>query len=294
MKITNKYNLPRAFVEMATEEHIITDDVFRVTSLLQGVRATALQRRYRGEIEQDVSDMIWLLFGKAVHHVLEVQKEGESEIKEERLNINVGDYTLSGQFDLYCADSKKITDYKTASVWKIIYGDYEDWKKQLLIYAWMMKQSGFEVNSGEVVALLKDHSKRDAKMKPEYPKLPVAVVRFDFAKSDFDEIEVWIRERIALQAAAESIPTHDLPECTPEERWNTGDKYAVMKKGRKTALRVLDSMEAAAEWLENSKDKDDSHIEIRFGEDKKCMDYCSVNAFCDHYKKIKECVKNEQ
>ena len=51
--------------------------------------------------------------------------------------------------------------------------------------------------------------------------------------------------------------------------------------GWKTALRVLDSMEEAEEWKE--KNGGDS-IEIRPGEDKKCIDYCNVCEFCNYYK----------
>ena len=36
-------------------------------------------------------------------------------------------------------------------------------------------------------------------------------------------------------------PDDELPICTPEERFNNGDKFAVMAKGHKRALRVLDN-----------------------------------------------------
>ena len=149
MIITNKLGLPQAFVEMAKSDFTAEPKTYRVTSLLKGIRETILEKRHADEIEQDVSDMIWLLFGTAVHGILEKQQEQGHEIKESRLSINMGEYTLSGQFDLYNAKEKKITDYKTCSVWKVIYGDYSDWRRQLLIYAYMMRQIGFEVNSGK-------------------------------------------------------------------------------------------------------------------------------------------------
>lgn len=280
MKLTNKYNLPQSFVEMAKEDFKVEPKVYRVTSLLKGLRETILERRHHEEIERDVSDMIWLLFGTAVHEVLERQQEGKEEIKESRLKIPIGDYTLSGQFDLYNAESKKVTDYKTASAWKIIYANYEDWRQQLLIYSYMLRTLGFEVEQGEVVALLKDHSKRDAKYKENYPKLPVKKVTFNFTEKDFAEIEKWLEKRFEEIAEAEKLPDDKLPLCTPEERFNSGDKYAVMKKGRKTALRVLSSMEEAEQWMVNN---GGTHIDVRKGEDKKCLDYCAVCEFCNYY-----------
>lgn len=198
----------------------------------------------------------------------------------------MGEYTLSGQFDLYNAKEKKITDYKTCSVWKVIYGDYSDWRRQLLIYAYMMRQIGFEVNSGEIVAIMKDHSKRDAKYKADYPKLPVKVIKFEFTLEDFAEIESWLIDKFDEIRRCEQLPDDELPLCTPEERYNSGDKYAVMKKGRKTALRVLDSMEEAEKWMA---DNGGDEIKVRPGEDKKCIDYCSVCEFCNYYReKVKQ------
>lgn len=47
----------------------------------------------------------------------------------------------------------------------------------------------------------------------------------------------------------------DIDPCTAEERWADGDKYAVMKNGRKTAVRVFDTQadaDACAGELGNS------------------------------------------
>lgn len=288
MIITNKLNLPESFVNMAKQDYIFADNEYRVTSLLKGIRETILERRHNNEIEQDVSDMIWLLFGTAVHGILEHQTEGDNEIKEERLKIPFGDYTLSGQFDLYNAETKTITDYKTASVWKVIFGDFTDWKRQLLIYAYMLKTIGFDVEKGEIIAILKDHSKRDSKIKDNYPSLPVQKIAFNFTDKDFIEIEEFLKNRFAEIAEAEKLPDDELPLCTPEERFNSGDKYAVMKKGRKTAMRVLDSMEEAEAWQAGN---GGDFIETRKGEDKKCKDYCSACQFCNYYK---EEVQNER
>lgn len=281
MIITNKMGLPQSFVQMCEKDYQYQPNEYRVTSLLKGVRETILERRHHDKIEVDVSDMIWLLFGTATHNVLENQKEADCELKEERLRIPIGDYILSGKFDLYNADQKKITDYKTASVWKIIYGDFEDWRQQLLIYSYMMEAYGFKVEQAEIIALLKDHSKRDAKIKKDYPPLPVKKITFPFTNEDYSYIRNWLEERFKEIAVAEKLADDELPVCTPEERFNSGDKFAVMKKKRKTALRVLNSMSEAEEWMKNNKGE---YIEVRPGEDKKCADYCFVSEFCSYHK----------
>lgn len=283
MIITNNLKLPAPFVNMAQRDYIYEPNEYRVTSLLKGVRETILERRHDAEIERDVSDMVWMLFGTAVHGVLEKHEEGDNELKEQRIKIPFGDYVLSGQFDLYNDTTKTVTDYKTASVWKIIFGDFEDWRRQLLIYCYMLRKIGFDAQGGEIVAFLKDHSKRDAKIKPDYPQFPVKKVSFAFSDDDFIECEQWLSDRFALIARAEKLPDDELPLCTPEERFNSGDKYAVMKKGRKTALRVIDSLEEAERW---KSEHGGDEIQKRPGEDKKCLDYCSAYQFCNHYKEV--------
>lgn len=280
MIITNKLNLPSPFVSLAQRDYVYEPNEYRVTSLLKGIRETILERRHHKEIERDVSDMVWLLFGTAVHNTLEKYQEGKHELKEERIKIPFGKYILSGQFDLYNDKSKVVTDYKTASVWKIIYGDFEDWRRQILIYAYMLRQIGFAAQNGQVVAFLKDHSKRDAKYKADYPPYPVEVVRFDFLEEDFIECEEWLTRKFAVIEVSEKLPDDELPICTSEERFNSGTKYAVMKKGRKRAMRVLDSMEEAEQWVSEN---DGDEIIVRPGEDKKCADYCAVNQFCNYY-----------
>jgi hypothetical protein len=57
-----------------------------------------------------------------------------------------------------------------------------------------------------------------------------------------------------------------------------------MKKGRKTALRVLDSREEAEQWMKENKG---DYIEVGPGEDKKCQDgYCRVAAFCSYAQEL--------
>lgn len=283
MIITNNLKLPAPFVNMAQRDYIYEPNEYRVTSLLKGVRETILERRHDAEIERDVSDMVWMLFGTAVHGVLEKHEEGDNELKEQRIKIPFGDYVLSGQFDLYNDTTKTVTDYKTASVWKIIFGDFEDWRRQLLIYCYMLRKIGFDAQGGEIVAFLKDHSKRDAKVKADYPQFPVKKVSFAFSDDDFIECEQWLMARFEEIAAAEKLPDDELPLCTPEERFNSGDKYAVMKKGRKTALRVMDNLEEAERW---KSEHGGDEIQKRPGEDKKCLDYCSACQFCSHYKEV--------
>jgi hypothetical protein len=292
MIITNKLGLPRAFVEMAKRDYEYVDGAYHATELLKPIRAAILERRHHDEIEVDVADLIWLLFGKAVHNILEYHNVDDYEFKEDRIEIRVRNSIVTGKFDLYNAKTQKVTDYKTCSVWKVIFKDYEDYRRQLLTYGKMLEKIGFQVQHGEIIALMKDHSKSKAKYDKDYPQYPVKRIKFQLWEEDYKEHDIWLTERVKAFEAAEKLPDDKLPLCTPEERFNSGDKYAVMKGKNKRAMRVLDSMEEAEEWMQAN---GGTHIDIRPGEDKKCIDYCSACEFCDHYREnvAKEEIRKE-
>lgn len=282
MIITNKYNLPEPFINaISKDEQPPRPGIVRVTSLLKGVREVILEQRHWDEVERDASDMAWLLFGRAVHSIIEQEEEEAHQLKETRLTEQVGGLALSGQFDLYDAKRKMIIDYKTCSVWKFAFGDFEDWRKQTLTYAWLLRKAGFPVVGAQIVAFIKDHSKSKAQFDAQYPQAPVQTVTFAFSDTDFKQIEEFIVERMAEIEASLELPDADLPLCTPEERWNSGDKFAVMKGTNKRASRVYDTQEEAEEHVE--REGKPYWVEARPGTDKKCAEYCSVNAFCPYW-----------
>lgn len=285
MIITNTKNLPEAFVSMASGEFNMPDNVYRVTQVIGALRAAILQRRHGDEITVDVEDMVWLLFGSAMHNIMEKQQIADDELREERLQVTFGDHILTGKFDSYRHDTQTVIDYKSCSVWKIIHKDFDDWRRQLLVYAYMLNKNGFPCTRGEVVAIMKDHSKTKAKREKDYPNSPVYRKRFAFTDSDFSEIEQFLNDRFALIRQIENLSDEELPLCTPEERFNSGDKYAVMKQGRKSAVRVLDSDEAALEYIADKGLDGKHYVERRPGKDVKCEDYCFAAPFCDYYTK---------
>jgi len=73
--------------------------------------------------------------------------------------------------------------------------------------------------------------------------------------------------------------------CDKGKRWHKDDKYAVVERGKKKALRVLGSRREAEMWAagKNININDGKHnIEYRKGEDTKCEGYCPVADFCPY------------
>lgn len=288
MEVTNKYGLPEPFVDACRREYTPKPGRYSATQMLKGVREVLLTRRHGDEIETDASDMVWAIFGTAVHSILERSQETDTQLKEGFVTAEVmPGYTISGIFDLYDDSTGTVTDYKTASVIKWLKKEFDDYKTQLLIYCWMLRQMGFNARRGEVVALLKDHSKSKARFDKTYPQHPVVKVGWTFDDADLDVIEAFIRERFAAIAEAEKLPDAELPLCTPEERWAKPTVWAVMKKGRKSAVRLYDDKGDAyqrAAGENRNASGEPFYVEERPGSDAKCEGYCSAAPFCEYYK----------
>lgn len=284
MIITNVESLPQQLVDAVTNNHTYTPKQYSVTALLKGACQAILERRHDDEIEQDVSDMIWMIFGSSVHKIIEQAQETIDQIKETKMVIDLPNgYKLSGIQDLYDDKTKTVTDWKTASVNKVLYNDWDDYRKQTLIYCWMLRQIGFDARRGEIVAMLKDHSKTKALQGGNYPKKPVYKIGWDFTEQEFADIEKWIYDRFDFIKRCEQLPDDELPVCTSEERWRKEDTYAVMKKGRKTAVRVLNTQGDAQAYIDNNMLDDKHYIEKREGADNRCDNYCNVNKWCPYY-----------
>ena len=283
MKITNKMGLPEALVQAVSTQKHNKEGQYSATTLLKGACETVLTKRHWDEIEVDASESIWTVFGTATHSIFEKQKD--NTFKEEQFSVPVGNSIVTGRVDSYDLETETIVDWKTASVWKVQFNDFSDWYKQGMVYAWLMKKSGLNVKRCKFIALLKDHSKSKARQSAEYPQAPVHIYQFDVTEKALQDIEAFITNKVQELELAEKVADEKLVPCTAEERWATEDKWAIMKDGRKTALKLCDS-EAEAEEYKATKGGD--YIEFRQGESKKCIDgYCSCREFCPFYKNLK-------
>lgn len=289
-KITNKYNYPEPIVRAITNDPYKGGGDISVTRLISPVQQVALQKIHADEIEEDVSDRIWSLLGQAVHHIAERSARGE-DLVEMRVEAEVLDWKVSGQFDLL-ADFKTLYDYKVTSVWSVkeaIANGKDEWEEQLNLLAQLIKIGHTRIVSQgmsweipvpeelKIVAICRDWRKNEAMRYDDYPK-QCEIIEIDLwdegLRQDF--LETRVAEHQQAQAG-ETIP------CTKKEKWTKPDTWAVMKKGRNSALRVFDSHEEADDFMVNQDLPPNHYIEHRPGQDIRCEQYCSVRDFCPQY-----------
>jgi predicted transglutaminase-like cysteine proteinase len=296
MKITNNFGMPQPFVDFAINDKYSKGKAdISVTSLIDSPKVRIMKNVYDDDIEVDAVDMVWALFGTAVHSVLEQSSSSKNIINEERLYANHNGWIVSGALDRQEIknDTVSIIDYKVTSVWSVIYGKPE-WEKQLNCYSWLFRKNNthnhLKIGSLKICAILRDWNRRDAERKESYPQAPIVFV--DIPIWDENSIDAYISERVSLhqEAQVNYDLNSDLPLCSDQEMWKKDDAWAVKKKGQKRALRVLDSEEDAIKYMDWHKETDkayvkntDLELEFRGGEYTRCGNYCSVADFCNQY-----------
>ena len=278
MTITNRLGLPEGFVRACDTKAHNEEGCVSATTLLKGVKEIVLTSRHWNEMEDDVADRVWAIWGQAVHSLLE--HETPDTFVEESVSADVNGMKVTGRMDCYDPKEGILYDYKTASVWKVLYKDFDDWKKQGLIYSWLLNKNGFSVKKCRFIAMLKDHSKSKAKFDASYPQSPVYVYEFDVTDNDLMAIENFIQIRVREIHHCEKFDDDSIPECSEAERWAKPTNYAVMKQGRKTALRVFDNITEA----EKLATEQGGYVETRKGTDGKCPEYCACCEFCNYWK----------
>tara|TARA_R100000808_G_C2148051_1_gene156121 strand:+ start:329 stop:1228 length:900 start_codon:yes stop_codon:yes gene_type:complete len=287
VEITNKKNLPQIMVDVAKNDTYTPVGEIGVTSLIDSPRIRVL--KMNNDYKEDASELIWSIFGTATHSVLERACENNDRYwSEVSLEYEIDGVKLGGTLDLYDKESKGLHDFKVTSVWSIVFGDrIPHWTAQLNIYRYLMHKNHpeVEVNSLSILTLLKDWTESQSRRDAEYPS--TAVQEIPIRMGDLEKVEEFIRTRIIEHKSAEHLYSigEEMEICTEEERWAKPTKYAIKKPKRKTALRVLDTMEDAERWIkEKGAEGEVLSIEVREGEDIRCTRYCPVREFCSYYK----------
>jgi hypothetical protein len=140
----------------------------------------------------------------------------------------------------------------------------------------------------QIVAIVRDWSRRDAATREGYPKAPIVVI--DIPLWSFADREAYVRSRISLHGDAlfEMETDGDMPECTPEETWEKPTSYALKKDGNVRAKSVHDTREAAETALtaatEKAKKGEKFLIEVREGGRTRCEGgFCQVAPYCQQH-----------
>lgn len=275
MKLTNVNNLPAAIVNaIARDPYDRGACDISCTTLIGPPMIRHLRELHDAELVEDVSDRIWSLLGQSTHSIVE-RAATRGELSEERMFATVDGMRIGGQFDLYDS-AGAVTDLKVTSVWSVRGGVVKpEWETQLNVLAYLLRVNGWPVTALQICAVLRDWRMNDKlRYGADYPTHQVALVPVRLWNEDRQL--VYIQERVAAHRDPSPQP------CTPEERWDRPTTWAVMKPGRKSALRVLDTQQQAEDWAAQHKEAAKLVVVERTGESVRCTSYCNVSQWCPY------------
>lgn len=278
MHITNDANLPEAIVQAVRNDPYDAGDCdISVTRLIGPPQIRVLERRHANDLAEDASDRIWSLVGQIGHKILE-RAEAEA-LAETRLFAEAGGWTVSGQFDrMVLLPDGTLQDYKFTSVWAVQDGPKPEWEAQLNVLRWLSDANGYPpIRRLQLVAILRDWSKGKARQGGDYPQRQVKVLPVPLWP--LEHAARYVTERVLLHREAERCAAagEPLPQCTDAERWAKPTTWAVKKPGRKSAVKLHDTEQAARE---HAATVPSGYVETRPGESVRCADYCAVAPFC--------------
>lgn len=282
------------------------------------------------DLTQHYRDLFKMFLGTCVHGALEDACEPEAH-SEVRFFLDCGQIApdidgviLSGQADWLSPDRTCVKDYKFSSVYsgkEALAGNLKpEHIAQLNVLAYLSKY-GYTYDGEDRVAphgvtatrLLLGLGATDGRPseaaaarkaeKPyprEYDEYPVPL----WTES---QTATYIASRVrGLEAAHAEYRDHGAVTvpCTPEQTWDDGPSYAVMKRGQKRAVKVtgLTSLTDATEWIAQQKDPAKLYAETRPGRKmNKCrsrngQSYCLLasNGRCPQFRAYVESVTLER
>lgn len=284
MKFTNTKNLPAFLHRALSKDEYQRRKEYSVTEILKSDRAIILERRHYDEIEVDVSDSMWRMLGTSVAKMLE-KGEGANDLQEERLFEKT--LELTGAIDYYDSAEKTLYDVKVTSIWKFKKKEYDDYIRQLEIYAWLLNKTlGFDVYKIANILILRDATAREI-------DCPIQVVEHEMTGYiEQIPVSVWCAYRISHLHNIENMPDDELPFCSSVYRWAKPSWWGVYwnesKSEQPRAVAICNTEAEAKKEAEIMAAKGKTYrIEYHEGEQFKRCEYCNAKPFCNQFKEKK-------
>ncbi|KKM85779.1 hypothetical protein LCGC14_1285620 [marine sediment metagenome] len=277
MRWTNRHNIDPVIAQaVMTDDYEAVGDI-SVTRLVRPPQITYLEHKHKDELVQDITDGLFMLEGRALHHILDIARD-KVRLQEHRLTVDFNGWEISGKFDVLYLDTNVLKDYKVSSVWGHILGGKEDHEEQLNFYAYLAIRNQIQVDELRIVMWFRDWMSSMVERDRQYP--PLKVLEHTIPLWPTIDAQAKFEDKVKLHQLARS---GTYPPCTDEERWAKPDSWAVRKAGARKAYRVFEEP-ALAEAMARS--MPGYEVQFRPGEQVRCARYCPVMQFCSQAKEL--------
>ena len=205
-------------------------------------------------------------------------------IFEKTMTLDYGDHVISGTFDLFDTETGILWDYKFCSTFSFMHPESrKKWDRQLNIYAYMLQKAGYEVKGLKICAFFRDWNSHGSLKNKDYPKNQIQEIELVLRPND--RIEALINYHLNLHRDADAGKP---VSCSGEDRWASGDTYAVKtgKVARAVSGGIFPDEAGANKFIEENRHRmKDLWVDKRPGVSRRCLGYCPVNKVCPQYKR---------
>jgi len=316
-KYTNKSNISLALAVWLSYDDYDYDDrpnLISATSLLKPTRALVLKHQYKDlDKEVDIADLVSARMGSAIHAIAEQAWTDPKSVKgalkalsmsnladkivinptgdiedtdipvyvEQRHETKVDDYIISGKYDLVLDGT--LSDYKSTSVWTYIFDSNAlKYTQQGSIYKWLAPDRITD-NKVSIQFIFTDWSAAQARRDSKYPQSKVLTK--DYPLWSFEQTDAYIKQKLDDITELLAKPQEELPECTPDELWESETKYKYFKNPNKVARATKNFTVLSEAQSRMIDDGNSGLIETVKGEVKACR-YCEVVGVCEQAKNL--------
>jgi hypothetical protein len=306
----NNISLPLSVWLAANDGYDVkpADDVISATTLLKSTKSIVLSQAILKSGNQglvDIADMVASRLGTATHTAVEVAWTKHYKIAmknlgmanraidmirinpplpiekgtypiflEQRTEKRVGNFTVTGKFDL--VENGRVKDIKTTKVYAWVNGSNDEkyiWQGS--IYRWLNPDIIWD-DFIDVEMVLTDWSSLKAQTDRTYP--PRNVMTKTLRLKSLEETEDFVHAKLREIEMYIGKPESEIPPCTEEEVWQRPTKYAYYANPtNKRASNVFDELYEAQNKMASNEGK--GRIEKRPGEVKFCR-FCPARPMC--------------
>jgi len=314
---TNNHDVSLAlavFLMYDSYDHDSRNNVISATSIIKPLRQLILTRQHK-ELDKtvDIMDLVNSRMGTAIHdgcevawtdkenvcNALKVLGANQSVIDsivinptevtkgqipvyvEQRHEKEVGDYIISGKYDLILDGT--LNDYKSTSVWTYIYdSNASNYTLQGSIYRWLAPD---HITSDyiNINYIFTDWSATKAKQDSNYPQKRVITKKYPLMS--VEETEEYLKEKLMKLDMFLPFKQEDIPECTDEDLWASETVYKYYKNP-KNLSRSTKNFSSATEAAIRQADDGNVGIVIEVPGEVKACRYCKAVAICNQAEKL--------
>lgn len=312
MSITNVTNVPLSLLPwLLIDDYDHNPDPMTIsaTTLLKPIRSVILSQRMPQSENTDVSNQIASSIGTAVHNDIErswksdklkaalmslgypekitdaiminppdgmVLPNGAIPIfMEQRQYRKLGDYTISGKYDIVLEGA--VRDYKTTKAYTWMKQTNTDsYRQQGSIYRWL--NPGIIIDDHMYIDyIFTDWTAVKAMQDKQFPQSQILSQRLPLMS--LPETESFIAQKLRELTGYWDKPQEDLPLCSPEELWQRPTVFKYFKNPAKMARSTKNFTNFAEAQQRKIDDGNVGKIATIPGEVKRCL-YCDAVTTC--------------